>query len=594
MDNLNQPSQAVARRVRLFLLERLREARELTGSDVRAAARMAARGSLSMGRGAGNMARATIEGTVKAAAEIGGETTGFIRDAVIGVIEETEEVVTVTAPEVRDVVTGAIKARSDKVEELAAVSKEAVEGAIVGATAAGMNATEAATIAVDAAIDAVMEAGGDLRDAVKAGMRGVMSGVTVAGGDLADAVGAGAALPVDRVAEVEGHEPEGVAMLAGEIVEAIISEAERSSAGEEETSAIVTIAADAAVTAAYHVGSDYGDRVREEVVRRVSQQKAHRSPKAQRQLLLVADRLSRELPKDKTAWRAAAMVRAFRLLLNAGASDLAASLAYFTILSLFPLVALSIFVFSLVAETETIRAVLDDLVSHYFPASSGLVHDSVGNILDNSATFGVLALAALVFSGNGLFMAANRAVNRVFESDSLATLRGRVVEAIFTGTLGIALLLSIGVSIFVQISLVEEGERIPSMGGLPAVLMLLIGSVSTILPALVTGLVFTVAYHNLSHVHVEWKDAAFGGMLALVLFEVGKHLFIWLSGFAAQRSMVYGSVASSVLLLMWAYMAGIIFLYGAGLARAAGELRPRPVAPLRKGKNTTREEENQS
>ena len=218
----------------------------------------------------------------------------------------------------------------------------------------------------------------------------------------------------------------------------------------------------------------------------------------------------------------------------------------------------------------------------------------MGNILDNSAAFGVLALAALVFSGNGLFMAANRAINRVFESDSLATLRGRVVEAIFTGALGIALLLSIGVSIFVQISLVEEGERIPSMGGLPAVLMLLVGSVSTILPALVTGLVFTVAYHNLSHVHVEWKDAAFGGMLALVLFEVGKHLFIWLSGFAAQRSMVYGSVASSVLLLMWAYMAGIIFLYGAGLARAAGELRPRPVAPLRKCNDVTREEDNQS
>lgn len=575
MDNRNQPSHAVARRLRPFLLERLREARELTSSDVRAAARMAARGSLSLGRGAGNMARATVEGTVRAAAEIGGETTGFVRDAVIGVIEGAEQVVTVTAPAVREIVLGAISASGGKVEELATVSKEAVEGAIVGAAAAGMDSTEAAIVAVDAAIDAVIEAGGDLGDAVKAGMGGVLSGIAAAGGDLAAAVRAAAALLVDRAAEAEGPEPQRVSMLAGEIVDTIISEAHKSSAGEEETSVLVAVVAEAAVTAAYRVDRDLGDRVREEVVRKVSQQRAHPSPEVQRQFLSVAETLSRKLPKARTAWRAAAMVRAFRLLLKAGASDLAASLAYFTLLSFFPLVALSIFVFSLIAETETIRAVLEDLVAYYFPASSGLFHDSVGNILNNSATFGALALAALVFSGNGLFMAANRAINRVFESESLTTFRGRVAEAVFTGVLGIALLLSIGVSVFVQISLGMEGGGIPSMGGLPALLQVLTGAVSAILPALVTGLVFTVAYHNLSHVHVEWKDAAFGGMLALILFEVGKHLFIWLSGFAAQRSMVYGSVASSVLLLMWAFMAGIIFLYGAGLTRAAGELRPR-------------------
>ena len=590
MDNRNQPSHAVARRLRPFLLGRLREARELTSSDVRAAAQMAARGSLSMGRGAGNLARATVEGTVRAAAEIGGETTGFVKDAVIGVIEGAEQVVTVTAPAVREIVTGAISASGGKVEELATVSKEAVEGAIVGATAAGMDATEAAIVAVDAAIDAVIEAGGDLRDAVRAGVGGVMSGIEAVGGDLASAVSPAAALLIDRTVEVEGQEPRRVSVLAGEIVDTIISEAERASAGEEETSAIVTVAADAVVTAAYQIDRDFGDRVREEVVRRVSQQRPHPSPEEQRQLSSVAERLSRELPKGKTAWRAASMARAFRLLLNAGASDLAASLAYFTVLSFFPLVALSIFIFSLVAETETIRAVLEDLVAYYFPASSGLFQDSVGNILDNSATFGALALAALVFSGNGLFMAANRAINRVFESESLTTLKGRVAEAVFTGVLGIALLLSIGVSVFVQISLGVEGGEIPSMGGLPAVLQVLIGSVSAILPALVTGLVFTVAYHNLSHVHVEWKDAAFGGMLALILFEVGKHLFIWLSGFAAQRSMVYGSVASSVLLLMWAFMAGLIFLYGAGLTRAAGELRPRsPLDPAGRQSGNGRE-----
>ncbi|MDE2843207.1 MAG: YihY/virulence factor BrkB family protein, partial [Chloroflexota bacterium] len=46
-----------------------------------------------------------------------------------------------------------------------------------------------------------------------------------------------------------------------------------------------------------------------------------------------------------------------------------------------------------------------------------------------------------------------------------------------------------------------------------------------------------------------------------------------------QRDVIYGPVASAVVLLMWGYYAGVIFLYGAALARVSGELRPRSPAP---------------
>ena len=60
----------------------------------------------------------------------------------------------------------------------------------------------------------------------------------------------------------------------------------------------------------------------------------------------------------------------------------------------------------------------------------------------------------------------------------------------------------------------------------------------------------------------------------MLLFEIGKHGFFWISGLATQRSIVYGPVAAFVLLLMWAFVAGLIFLYGAALVKAAGQLRP--------------------
>lgn len=65
-----------------------------------------------------------------------------------------------------------------------------------------------------------------------------------------------------------------------------------------------------------------------------------------------------------------------------------------------------------------------------------------------------------------------------------------------------------------------------------------LSSVSAILPPIVTGLAFTVMYRNLPHVHIEGRIAAFGGMITVFLFEIGKHLFFWLKGIAAQRSIV--------------------------------------------------------
>ena len=57
-------------------------------------------------------------------------------------------------------------------------------------------------------------------------------------------------------------------------------------------------------------------------------------------------------------------------------------------------------------------------------------------------------------------------------------------------------------------------------------------------------------------------------------FESAKHIFFWFTGIATQRNVVYGPIASFVVLLMWAYIAGMIFLYGAALTRAAAGLRP--------------------
>ena len=592
MQQPGEPGELAARQVRDHL-SRAAGRRRVTGEAVRAAAHTAAAGARWLGSGTGHLARGTVEGAVRAAAEIGGETTGFVRDSVIGVVEGTAQVVRVTTPAIREVVAGAVRGAHRASGDVTAASQDAVEGAIVGAASAGLGSAEAAAAAVDGAVEAVVEAGGNLGDAARASIGGVISGVSAAGGDVAAAVRDSAGRLIDHAGNSDGSESE-TAAVAGDVVAAVLSEPRGSRArGDEEFANLVSAAALGTVTAAYMMGRSHGDQARAEVVRQISQPRGHLSPEVQRQLAEVSGQLSIELPRVRGAWRWSAMARGLGHLLRAGATDQAASLAYFTFLSLFPLLALAIIASALVSDPSTIRPVLEDMVAHYLPASSGLVRESVDGLLDNTASVGLIALAGLAFSANGLFMAAKRAINRVFGVEKHRTLRGNVAEALLTGSLGIVLLASVGTTAFVQVSLGLSlgGENLPWGGDPSRALLIALATVAAILPAAVTGMVFIVVYHNLPSVGVEWRDAAFGGFIALVLFEAGKHLFFWLSGMAASRVLVYGPVAATVLLLMWAYVAGMIFLYGAGLARAAGELRPRPVVPAHGRDTPARPEE---
>lgn len=250
-------------------------------------------------------------------------------------------------------------------------------------------------------------------------------------------------------------------------------------------------------------------------------------------------------------------------------------MAYFSVLSVFPLVALAILGLAVFLDKATIRSILVDLGTYYLPASSSLFRELVGGLLESYAALGLASVAGLFIVGNGLFMAVNRAIRRVFGEESRHSFRGNLAEALLIGALGLALLASILMSAFLQILPGAGVENVPALGEAPYLVRWALGTVAALAPAVVTGLVFTVLYHKLPHSHVELRDAVYGGIIALVLFEAGKHLFLFLSGIVAARLVVYGPIASAVVLLMWAYYAGVIFLYGAALTRMAGDLRPR-------------------
>ena len=71
----------------------------------------------------------------------------------------------------------------------------------------------------------------------------------------------------------------------------------------------------------------------------------------------------------------------------------------------------------------------------------------------------------------------------------------------------------------------------------------ILGILSTVLPVVLTIAVFAIVYHHLPNTRVEWRDATFGAVVAVVLFEGVKYVSFWFTGVIAERSAIYGPVA---------------------------------------------------
>lgn len=524
-----------------------------------------------MGRRASIGAREAVEGAVQALGAMGGETRAFTRDAVIGVIEGTSQVMTISAPAVRDIVAGGISGSRRIKSDVTDTGRDVVAGAIVGAESVGFNDSEAVTAAVEGAVEGFEEVGGELGDAARSTIRGVVSGVAATGGDVATSTRDATLVLVARAA-VSDSTVSKMTDVAVSTIDAVFLEACRSAdIGNE----VMIAAATGVVDAAYRIDRPCGDSVREAVLKRVARPNIDLPPRIRRRLPQIEAQLTSELSPTVGAWRGRAIAKAVPLLYTAGGVDLAASLAYFTILSIFPILALLIMGVAVLGDPDAVREWVAGSLIHYFPASSELIRQAIGNLLTGSIAFGIVAFVSILFGANGLFRAANRAVNRVFGIGSRGVLQTTVTEVIFATLFGLLFLLSIFLTAFLHTAISVSESFAVTPWSISYLIAVMLGIITAILPVALTALIFAIVYHHLPNTRVEWRDATFGALIAIVLFEIGKHLFFWFTGLVSHSGVVYGPIASFVVLLMWAYIAGLVFLYGAAITRVSSEIRPR-------------------
>ena len=261
------------------------------------------------------------------------------------------------------------------------------------------------------------------------------------------------------------------------------------------------------------------------------------------------------------------IVRAILKGQNDQAKDMAASIAYFSFFSLFPLLLGLAAIAGSFLEVAEVHAHFDRLLADALPRSADFVRSNVEALFELRGAAGVLSVTGLFWSARRMFAALGRGINRSLglqrsHSVILSPLRHLLL------TLTACLLLFLLVAISTTLGLLAQFDLGLFGGPLDDLLKLARGHFMSYLFVVI---MCALLYKILPYQAPTWRELLPGALFAAVLYELGKAAFVFYIDTVASLQAVYGSLSSVIVLLLWLYFSASVLLLGAELIAVSRE-----------------------
>jgi membrane protein len=265
------------------------------------------------------------------------------------------------------------------------------------------------------------------------------------------------------------------------------------------------------------------------------------------------------------------------------AASLAAAVAYYLALSLFPLLMLLLSGLGMFLRfTQIGHDAEAQLLATVRLYGSEVIEQQIGQILvqlrDQSVTGCPVSLLAACLTAAGVFHQLEIGFQRIWLAPSprrsgwWASMRRTFTQRLVAFCLMLALGAVIGGLLLLNLTLVQLRQLLDEPWLLSGPLWLLTENALTVLA---NGLVFAMIYRWLPRQPVSWPAAMRGGVLAACLWEIGR-TFLGLSLIGMQHTAAYGVLGSFIALLLWCYYGVSILFFGAEYVRVLGLSRSEP------------------
>lgn len=242
---------------------------------------------------------------------------------------------------------------------------------------------------------------------------------------------------------------------------------------------------------------------------------------------------------------------------------LAGAVGYNSLLSLIPALAVAIYVLSAFMDPEALMMVVTAEVNVVLPGATTFITSALQQFSETRDVVGVVGLGVLLFFASIAFRMVEDAMSVIFRHHKRVKTRHPVISAampfLWVTVVAIAVFfVTVVVTAYETIAsrgVVVFNRELELLGYMPLLLKLLgfLGMVS----------LFTSFYRVLPMARVRFRLALVGGLVAGLLWEIVRNILVWYFASISLVNVVYGSIATVIIVLLSMEIAAVIFLLGA-------------------------------
>lgn len=272
---------------------------------------------------------------------------------------------------------------------------------------------------------------------------------------------------------------------------------------------------------------------------------------------------------------------AFTAFLDDMALKFSASLAYYTIFSLAPLLLLLISLAGIFLSRDVIQGEVFSQINGIVGNEAALqVQEMINNLeMTGKSTISVIiGIVTLVIGATTVFGEIQQSINIIWQVKPkpkkgwLKIIKDRLLSGSMIVTLGFLLL----VSLVLNGALDAISDRLKNF--LPDVTVTFFTIISYVISFIIISILFGVIFKVLPDAKISWKDVRSGAFFTALLFMIGRLVIgIYIEKSATSSS--YGAAGSLIVIMLWVYYTAAILYFGAEFTRAYADFNGKRIEP---------------
>ena len=273
--------------------------------------------------------------------------------------------------------------------------------------------------------------------------------------------------------------------------------------------------------------------------------------------------------------------KSFNGVIDDKVMKLSASLAYYTVFSIGPMIIVIIYIAGLIYGKEAVQGTIFEQIQGLVGASAASqIQEMIKNAaLQTEGNFAfILGIITLVIGATSVFAEIQDSVNQIWnlkpkpKKGWLKMITDRLLSFSVIVSLGFILLVSLLINGLIELLMAKLQARFPN------VTVVVVYIVNLLITFLVISTLFGVIFKVLPDAIIKWKDVIVGSMVTAILFMMGKFAITFYIG-ESDVGGTYGAAGSLVVLLLWVYYSAVILYFGAEFTKAYATQFGSPIHP---------------